>query len=858
MGLTNRSKYLLFAALLIAIVLITIRLWPHPSLAQQIPSSQAFLAENGELLRLTLADDHQYRVWTPLKDISPQLAKAVLLYEDRWFYWHPGVNPQALIRAAFRTYSGGQQQGGSTITMQLARLFYGLNTKSPSGKLRQMGLAVWLELRYSKGEILEAYLNLAPYGSNVQGAGAASLIYFGKTASQLSIAEALTLAVIPQQPNRRAGTKALVSSLDAPKQRLLKRWQARYPLDETQARLANLPVHFQRIQDLPFRAPHFVDMLLQQSSLLSNSEITNTSDSEKNQLRTSINLNLQTLIERQTRQYLQEVSNKGIKNAAALLIDPKSMEVKAWLGSADYFNVAIEGQVNGVLAKRSPGSTLKPFIYALAMDQGILHPASILKDSPTDFGPYTPENFDNQFRGPITAQNALIHSRNIPAVWAATQLHSPSLYSFLKMAGVSQLKSEDHYGLALVLGGGEISMEELTGLYAMLARGGRLQPLQYLKTTIRLERASMSTPKSPILKHQFETGLAIQPPQILTTRSFVLPTSLTSTTNGSTASRSPRAGINEPSPRTVNLVPAHHERAAVKGHSGTQLISPEASFITLDMLRHNPRPGEDIYYHSGWPIAWKTGTSWGFRDAWSVGTVGPYVLAVWIGNFDSRGNPAFVGIDAAAPLFFRIADGLYLHQPSHLPAPIPPAGVSQVSVCSASGDLPNIWCPQTSKTWYIAGKSPIKVSQLHQPIAISHKTGQPVCPPYQAEQVRMEVMEFWSSDMQKLFRQAGLPRRSPPKCQQGFQTQAPDITSPLRHVAYQLRTSQPETTIPLQAKAAAQVRTLFWFDDNRYIGSSDPQVALAYRPADAGIHNIRVVDDQGQVAEREMLVDWLE
>ena len=825
--------------LLTLIGLITIRLWPRPSLAQQIPSSQAFLAENGELLRLTLAQDHQYRVWTPLKDISPQLAKAVLLYEDRWFYWHPGINPQALLRAAVRTYSGGQQQGGSTISMQLARLFYGLNTKSPSGKLRQIAWAVGLELRYSKHDILEAYLNLAPYGSNVQGAGAASLIYFGKTARQLSIAEALTLAVIPQQPNRRAGTKALASSLEAPKQRLLKRWLARYPLDETQARLANLPVHFQRIQNLPFRAPHFVDMLLQQSTMLSGSEIKAASGSEKAQVHTSINLNLQTLLERQTRQYLQEVSNKGIKNAAALLIDPKTMDVKAWLGSADYFNIAIEGQVNGVLAKRSPGSTLKPFIYALAMDQGILHPASILKDAPTDFGPYTPENFDNQFRGPITAQDALIHSRNIPAVWTATQLRSPSLYRFLKMAGVSQLQTENHYGLALVLGGGEISMEELTGLYAMLARGGRLQPPQYLKPANSLQtrpkvspalftwdqlKCRKSATKTPELgKHPFDVNCDQQ-----------------------------KSGL------------APQEKSITKNRftEGTQLISPEASFITLDMLRHNPRPGEDESYNSGgpisWPISWKTGTSWGFRDAWSIGTVGPYVLAVWIGNFDGRGNPAFVGIDAAAPLFFRIADSLYLHQPSITPPPIPPAGVSQVSVCSASGDLPNAWCPQTSKTWYIAGKSPIKVSQLHQPVAISHKTGQPVCPPYQADQVRMEVMEFWSSDMQKLFRQAGLPRRSPPKCQQGFQTQAPDITSPVRNVAYQLRASQPEVTIPLQAKAAAQVRTLFWFDDNRYIGSSDPQVALAYRPADAGIHNIRVVDDQGQVAEREMLVDWLE
>ena len=812
------------------------------------------------MLRLTLATDEQYRVWTPLKDISPQLAKAVLLYEDRWFYWHLGVNPQAVVRAAFRTYSGGAQQGGSTISMQLARLFYGLNTKSPSGKFQQMALALWLEMRYSKKEILEAYLNLAPYGSNVQGAGAASLIYFNKTAKQLSVSEALTLAVIPQQPNKRAGTNGLRSALNAPKERLLKRWLDRYSMEESQARLARLPVHFHRIQDLPFRAPHFVDMLQQQSSIIPGSD--------KAQVKTSINLGLQTLLERQTRQYLQEVSNKGIKNAAALLIDPKSMEVKAWLGSADYFNVGIQGQVNGVIAKRSPGSTLKPFIYALAMDQGILHPGSILKDAPTDFGPYTPENFDSKFRGPITAQDALIHSRNIPAVWTATQLRSPSLYNFLSMAGISQLQSETHYGLALVLGGGEVTMEELTSLYAMLVNGGKLKSIQYLKSDIRTKRIqdnrSDNSEDSKLIEGTKSVSTATRSPRTETSAISFHPKHADLISDHTERENVFAVHVDLADSIVSQIhrseVPVRPEREAVEGSNGTQLISPEASFITLDMLRHNPRPGEDDNYNlnSGWPIAWKTGTSWGFRDAWSVGVVGPYILAVWIGNFDSRGNPAFVGIDTAAPLFFRIADGLYLRKPEAIPASTPPTGVSEVSVCSASGDLPNAWCPLRHKTWYIPGKSPIKVSQLHQPVAISLKTGQPVCPPYQADQVRIEIMEFWSSDMQKLFRQAGLPRRAPPKCQQGFQTQAPDISSPVRHVSYQLRTSRPEVTIPLQAKAAAQVRTLFWFDDNRYIGSSDPQVALAYRPTDAGIHNIRVVDDQGQVAEREMQVDWLE
>lgn len=391
MRLTSRLIRLAIITTLVAITLIAIRLWPRPSLAQQISSSQAFLAENGELLRLTLAPDEQYRVWTPLKDISPQLTQAVLLYEDRWFYWHLGVNPRSILRAALRTYTGGQQQGGSTVTMQLARLFYDLNTKTPAGKLRQIGRAMWLELRYSKEDILEAYLNLVPYGSNVQGAGAASLIYFGKTAKQLSIAESLTLAVIPQQPNQRAGNSALQTAIYAPKERLIKRWLATYPLDESQAQLAHLPVHFHRIQDLPFRAPHFVDMLQQQNS--------QSVRAGPARVRTSINLNLQTLVERQTRQYLQEVRSRGIENAAALLIDPKTMEVKAWLGSADYFNKDIDGQVNGVLAKRSPGSTLKPFIYALAMDQGLLHPATMLKDSRLILAPTRPKILTGVFVG---------------------------------------------------------------------------------------------------------------------------------------------------------------------------------------------------------------------------------------------------------------------------------------------------------------------------------------------------------------------------------------------------------------------------------------------------------------------------
>jgi penicillin-binding protein 1C len=450
------------------------------------------------------------------------------------------------------------------------------------------------------------------------------------------------------------------------------------------------------------------------------------------------------------------------------------------VGSADYWNADIDGQVNGVLAKRSPGSTLKPFVYALALDQGVLHPRTMLRDAPSAFGPYAPENFDGRFNGPIAAGDALTRSRNIPAVWVATQLRQPTLYQFLASAGIRDLQPAEFYGLALPLGGGEVTMEELAGLYAMLANGGILRPL--------------------------------------------------------------RATAAAPSP------------------DGVRLISAEAAFVTLDMLRHNPRPDGDgaLPPRTRWPVAWKTGTSWGFRDAWSAGVVGPYVLVVWIGDFRGAGNPAFVGTDAAAPLFFRIADAVNLARPEDTPPPaVPPAGVTRVEVCADSGDLPNADCPRTVATWYIPGKSPIRVSQLHRTVGIDPLTGRAVCPPYPAG-TRLEVFEYWSSDMLRLFRQSGVPRRTPPPAAECAADAAdgPRIASPIRGLSYALGGATPQA-IPLEASAAGDASRLFWFDGRSLIGAQSTDGGpLAWRPTEAGIHLVRVVDDRGRSAEREVDVQF--
>jgi penicillin-binding protein 1C len=778
--LAQRWRTLLALLLVATLALLGVRYWPRPPLSASVLQSVEVVDRHGQLLRLTLAADQRYRLWTPLAKISPPLVDAVLLHEDAWFYRHPGVNPLSLVRGAWSTYgSGAARIGGSTITMQLARLRWRLDTRSPRGKLEQIARALQLEACYSKHDILEAYLNLAPYGGNIEGVGAASLIYFRKPASQLTLPEALALAVLPQAPARRgrlreddgAGAAYIGAGLEAARTRLYVRWRAIHGIDSAQDALMRLPLRLRATRELPFKAPHFVERVLAERSFHPNAGP---------RLITTLDARLQRLIEERVRNHLLRERERGLRNAAVLLIDTRDMGVRALVGSANYFDSSIDGQVNASAAKRSPGSTLKPFIYALALDQGVLHPATVLRDVPTAFGPYTPENFDGRFLGPITATDALIRSRNIPAVTVAAQLTQPSFYEFLRRAGVSQMASEQHYGLALVLGGGEVSMEELARMYAMLGNDGELRSLRW--------------------------------------------------------------------------------RAGDPTEPGTSLLSPEAAFITRDMLRQNPRPDAGVLAASAnLPVYWKTGTSWGFRDAWSAGLVGPYVLVVWLGNFDGSGNPALVGVEAAAPLFFDIVDGLRAaHVNLAEPAHKWPLNLKRVEICRASGDLPNAWCPQRGMTWFIPGKSPIRVSSVHRAVALDRVTGRVACGPFDPQRMRLQVFEFWPSDLSRVFAQAGIPRQRPPPDSDCAQAQdwlgsPPHITSPYRATSYTLRLSHPEqANLGLAATVDADVSRIFWFDGDSFVGSAASGATLAWTPNRAGSHRLSVVDDHGRHDEREI------
>jgi penicillin-binding protein 1C len=759
-----KKRYLAVAALL----LLSALLYP-PRLLDPVPFSHAISDSRGHLLRILLTPDEKYRIWTPLQEIAPAVAEATLLQEDQHFQRHFGINIFSLARAAWRfLVPSGRRVGASTITMQVARVRYHIHSRSVWGKLSQIFRALQLELHYRKSEILEAYLNLVPYGGNVEGIGAASLIYFGKRPNQLNLLEALTLAVIPQSPAQRAPDSGDLNSLMDARRELFVRWVAVHPADQKRAVEMRLPVDLGR--QLPFIAPHFVNAL-------------DPLPKSPHELVSTLDIGLQRLLERQASAYIENKRAGGLKNAAALLVNYNTMEVKALLGSVDFFDTSIDGQVNGTRAKRSPGSTLKPFLYGLGIDQGLIHPMTMLKDTPTTFSEYDPENFDKDFVGPIKVRDALIRSRNVPALQVANRLH-PDLYQFLQAAGVSQLKSEEHYGLALVLGGAEMTLEELVRMYAMLGNGGVMRPLRWTR----------NDPQSP----------------------------------------------------------------------GTRLLSPEASFMVLDMLKDNLPPEQ--LFRRDWlvshvPVAWKTGTSMGLRDAWSIGVFGPYVLGVWVGNFSGEPNPAFIGRDAAGPLLFRMIDAIRAeHQLPLKPFAYRGNSLKKIQVCSISGELPGPFCRHTIPTWFIPGKSPIHTCAIHREIRLNAQTGERACGAELAGTVGA-IYEFWPSDLLKLFRKAGIPRRVPPpeparcsldsKASHGL---PPEITSPRRELEYNVRSSPHDAEkIPFTAVTDSDTRTLYWFIDEKFIGKSAVSESLFWAPV-PGRYLVRVVDDQGRSDARELNV----
>ena len=758
---------------IVGILLITyliIRVFFTPPLLNDTHFSRVFYDRNGKLLRITLAADDKYRIFTPLNEISETLQRATILYEDKYFRYHIGINPVALIRATRNYFSGAPHPAGaSTITMQVARIKYNLDTTKPTGKLIQILAAIYIDAFYSKDDILTAYLNIAPYGGNIEGIAAATQIYFHKRPSEISTIESITLSTIPQNPTKRGlNTATGLANMQKMRADLVRRWVMEYP--DTQSSLitlAEMPLAAFGVRDLPFLAPHFIDR--QMSKRNGKSETTTTLDIE-----------LQNKIESRLRSEIAKRRNIGIQNAAAILVNYKTMQELVHIGSVDYFDKSIYGENDGVTSKRSPGSTLKPLIYASAVDMGLIHSMTLLKDAKINFGVYAPENSDNEFFGPILARDALTHSRNIPAINLVRKIGTKNFYKTLSDCGVTGLKSPEHYGISIALGGAEVTMRELAGIYATMANLGKYQDI----------KSNMA--------------------------------------------------------------------AAV--HRPKNVLSPEAFFITLDMLAHQGTPTTKIPFakNSASNIIhmWKTGTSSSYRDAWTAGIFGDYVLIVWVGNFDGTPNNAFSGARAAAPIYFALAQTIIDYY-SNTDTPVKnnnflsdDMNISSVEMCDTVGGLAGEHCPKTVMAYFIPGKSPIEISSVYRAISIDNATGLRACT-RDSKTTHMAVYEFWDSEYLDMFRRAGIIRNTPPPYVPGCELNDSDasenpiiITSPADTTRIVITTGNDFATVSFNAISENTNAKIFWFMDDATIGTTKSGETFT-REIPMGDHIIRAIDETG-------------
>jgi penicillin-binding protein 1C len=580
-------------------------------------------AENGSLLHAYLSKGEQWH-FPPGNNKPPdKLIKAVITFEDENFYRHSGIDFKAIVRAIVQNIRYRKiHSGASTIPMQVARM-KGRNKRSWINKLRETIFAAKLDLHFSKEELLTLYLDHAPYGGNVVGYSTASLMYFGKEANSLTWSEAATLAVLPNAPGLIFPSSASFA-LKEKRDMLLKKMLEKEIINDQTYQLAKLETVPDRVIRFESKAPHLARRL-------------------RNEypgewiLATTIDERIQENCIKIAERYSDKYAAYDIHNMAILVAETKTGAIKAYLGSPDFFDTSHGGQVDGVLASRSSGSILKPFLYALSFDEGLIMPGSFIRDLPTYFEGFSPRNASREYQGVVTASDALIQSLNIPAVRLLNSYGVFQFYSFLKAAGVSTLfRSADEYGLPLVLGGAEVNMWEMVMLYRGLANGG-VYSVNYLLA-------------------------------------------------GETDNRSDR------------------------------LTSAGSCFLTLEILKDLKRPESEYFWKSfsgSRNFAWKTGTSFGHKDAWAIGVNPEYTIAVWVGNFNGDSNRNLSGAATAGPIMFDILQAL----PQDENMKWFGTNVSdfkQQVICSLSGFRATDSCPETETIDVPSGMKPLKSCDYHQ------------------------------------------------------------------------------------------------------------------------------------------------
>ena len=554
-----------------------VSLGPVPT-GKDLAYSTLVVDRDRKLLRPYPTVEGRWRLPVGVGDVDPRFFALLFAYEDKRFRSHPGVDPVALVRAAWQLVANGRiVSGGSTLTMQVARLLEPRADRTFAAKLRQVVRAVALERALSKDEILALYLALAPYGGNLEGVRAASLAYFAKEPRRLSLSEAALLVALPQSPEARRPDRAESAARSA-RDRVLDRMAGLLPADEiAQAKAEPVPAARQK---MPALAPHAADQVVAAAP-------------DRALHRLTIDANLQRRLEDLARERARALGPQI--SVAIVAFDHASGEVLARVASADYFDEARAGQVDMTAALRSPGSTLKPFIYGLGFEDGLIHPETLIEDRPLRFGSYAPENFDSSFQGTVTIRKALQLSLNVPAVAVLDAVRASRMTARLAQAGAPLvLPKGEQPGLAMGLGGVGVTLADLTRLYGGLARGG---------TTMAL-----------------------------------------------------------------------HESAGTPAPAPQRLLDPVAAWYVANVLLGTPPPA----HAAAGRVAFKTGTSYGYRDAWSVGFDGKITIGVWVGRPDGTPMPGLIGRTAAAPILFDAF--ARLGRPI---APLPPAPRGAVFTTSA-------------------------------------------------------------------------------------------------------------------------------------------------------------------------------
>lgn len=758
-----KKKILTLIILLFTLLLSLNLIFKLPLSKLKKPCSVSVYSSEEKLLRVFISPDGRYRMKVRLGEIEPFLTKAIIAYEDRYFFYHFGVNPFSLWRAFITNLRAKRIIcGGSTITMQIARMMEP-KQRDILSKIIEIGRAIQLELKFSKQELLELYLNLAPYGGNIEGVKAASYLYFGKPPSQLSQSEVCLLVALPRHPEKVRPDKYLKNAYAMRKKVAQRLLLVKIISKKTYEEIINQPIPKKR-RKLPLVAAHLADMVKLKYP-------------HQETIVTTLDYHLQMACEKLLREYLLPLRKQNITQGSIVVIENKTHQVKSLVGSVEFFDQRYSGEVNGAISPRSPGSTLKPFLYALALDEGIITPKMALSDTPVDYSGYAPANYDGKYRGIITVTEALFQSRNIPAITLYAKLKD-KFFNLLKEGGLTTLtKPSSYYGLALILGSCEVNLLELTNLYATVANLGRFSDYSLVaQTNLCSEKRLFSQASCYLISEMLSQGQ--------------------------------RADLSSMWEKTIDL----------------------------------PK------------IAWKTGTSYGRRDAWSIGYNPDYTVGIWIGNFSGEGHENLIGKEVADPLLFSLFNYLTKRFSSKRWY-LQPKTVEQRDVCEVSGLPPNEFCPVTITDFYIPGVSTNKKCDFHKLVLIDNVTGQRLCPLCKGNRgYQSRLVIQYPPHISTYFQRHGYPIDILPPhyfgCATILENKSPVIRSPSNGCIYYLTNEIKESyqKILFDASTPNSVSTIHWLVDDKLLFSVPATKKVFYTPT-PGKHKIICLDEEGNSSE---------